>query len=109
MLSGGNRATSSKFRVQDEGLTLRPYNQALGQLTASVCQEVGMAEQDVCLFEARTAFDCLLRRKVSKLGDITDNEGACKHHIANMKAALGHPEYLDKKLRELNYMPRSFV
>jgi hypothetical protein len=62
----------------------------------------------MCRFEARTAFDCLLRNKVRKMGNMTDNEGACKHHIANMKAALGNSTYLDKQVTELNNMPRSF-
>ena len=52
----------------------------------------------MCLFETRTAFDCLLRHKVQKFGDISDNIGACKHHIANMKSAVGHITVLDKHL-----------
>lgn len=74
-----------------------------------ICKEVGQPDSDRCSFEARTAFDCLLRKKVSKFGDITDNLGACKHHISNMKQALGHADLLDKHLTKLNYMPQSFI
>ena len=63
----------------------------------------------MCQFEARTAFDCLLRHKVRKFGDMSDNVGACKHHIGHMKAALGHEALLDSKVSALNYMPKSFV
>ena len=110
MFSGGNRNTIPEYRSKQESLVLRPYNQALGQLTSKICAEAGQADSDVCLFETRTAFDCLLRNKVRKFGDITDNVGACKHHIAHMKEALGgHESMLDKHLTELNNMPRSFV
>ena len=44
---------------------------------------------DRCLFEARTAFDCVLRNKVQQYGANMDNIGACKHQIDNMKSALG--------------------
>jgi len=54
------------------------------------------------MFETRTAFDCLLRHRVRKYGDVTDNLGACKHHIGNMKEALGHSEILDRHIDALN-------
>ena len=44
-----------------------------------------------------------------KYGDIMDNQGACKNHIANMKAALGESLVLDKHLEEVTYMRKSFV
>ena len=62
-----------QYRVHDEQLTLRPYNQALGVLADKICREVGQADQDRCLFETRTAFDCVLRSKVQKFGDSMDN------------------------------------
>ena len=43
---------------------------------------------DRCQFEARTAFDCINRGKVTQQGDIMDNLGACKHHIDNFKKAF---------------------
>ena len=70
MFSGGNRVIAPEYRVKDDSLTLRPYNKALNKLTATVCREVGQADSDLCRFEARTAFDCLLRNKVRKYGDI---------------------------------------
>lgn len=109
MFSGGNRATASQFKTQEQSFSLRPYHQALTQLTGKICAEVGQSGEDRCLFEARTAFDCVLRHKVRKFGDISDNEGACAHHIQSMKAALGHPAILDRRIHELNSMPKSFV
>ena len=69
------------------------------------------------MFETRTAFDCLLRHKVTKFGDITDNIGACSYHINNMKVNIGkaspsrddYGKVLDFYLEELNYMRKSFV
>ena len=61
------------------------------------------------MFETRTAFDCVLRNKVRKYGDIMDNQGACKNHIANMKGVLGESPVLDKHLEEITYMSKSFV
>jgi hypothetical protein len=92
----------------DEQLTLRPYNATLDQLTAHVCTQVGQADSDVCRFEARTAFDCVLRNKVRKMGNLTDNVGACKHHIAHMKAALGNDTFLDQQVTRLDNMAQSF-
>ena len=68
-------------------------------------------DNDKCLFETRTAFDCVLRMRVRKYGDMTDNLGACKHHISNMKNALGeeHSTLLDNHLEKLNYARKSFV
>ena len=111
MFSGGQRAIAPTFRVKDESLTLRPYNSALNKLTETICSDVGQSGQDACLFETRTAFDCVLRHKVRKYGDISDNLGECSFHIDNMKKALGakHASYLDGKLEELNYMKKSFV
>lgn len=89
MFSGGQRAIAPQYRVTDESLTLRPYHQTLGRLTEKICTESNMQGNDTCLFETRTAFDCVLRQKVQKFGDIMDNQGACKNHIANLKKALG--------------------
>ena len=111
MFSGGNRNITPAFRVQDHTLTLRPYNEKLNQLAAQICSEVGQAESDRCLFETRTAFDCVLRNKVRKFGDIMDIQGACKNHITNMKEALGvaNAPLLDVHLEEVAYMRKSFV
>ena len=72
MFSGGYRQIAPTYYVKDDKLTLRPYNERLGQLTAKICNDVGQAN-DRCLFETRTAFDCLARNKVRKYGDIMDN------------------------------------
>jgi hypothetical protein len=109
MFSGGNRSITPVYVVKDDSLKLRPYNQALNAYTEKVCTDIGQSGSDTCLFETRTAFDCLLRNKVRKFGDITDNVGACKHHIANMKQALGHGSTLDKLVDELHHMRQSFV
>jgi len=69
------------------------------------------------MFETRTAFDCVLRSKVSKFGDIMDNLGKCSHHIDNMKTNISSQgdlkvdavKVLDRYLDEVNYMRKSFV
>ena len=108
MFAGGNRTTAPTYKVRDDKLTLRPYNQALSAYTADLCAELGQEGQDNCLFETRTAFDCLLRHKVRKQGDITDNYGACKYHIDQMKNHISRSEFanrlLDQKLKDLNNM-----
>ena len=80
-------------------------------LTESICGDAGMAGQDMCLFETRTAFDCILRRKVQSQGDLTDNVGACSHHITNMKMALGeaHHDMLNGHIERLHLSRVSFV
>ena len=76
---------------KDDGLKLRPYNAKLTQLTQAVCSSIeGGEASDRCLFEARTAFDCVLRNKVRQYGAEMDNVGACKHQIASMKSAMGN-------------------
>ena len=109
MFAGGSRVITPQYNVNDDHLTLRPYNTALTALSHKICTEVNQSAQDKCLFETRTAFDCLLRNKVRKYGDITDNVGACKHHIANMKSAVGHENILNKHIEEIEYMRQSFV
>lgn len=109
MFSGGQRSIAPQYHVTDESLRVRPYNQALTTLTHKLCAQVGQPNSDRCLFEARTAFDCLLRQKVQKFGDITDNVGACKHHIASMKESLGHPQLLERHIEELTHLRHSFV
>ena len=118
MFSGGNRTTSATWNVKADKLTLRPYNAALGDLSGSICTELGHngstdEKFDRCVFETRTAFDCLLRHRVTKGGDITDNISACKFHINNMKDAIARSEFdkrlLDDKLTTLNDMRKSFV
>merc|ERR1712147_402529 len=98
-----------QYNVTHDSLTLRPYNQALGALSEKLCADNGQAGDDRCLFETRTAFDCVLRNKVRKYGDVTDNLGACKHHISNMKQALGHEAVFDSQLDHINRMSQSFV
>ena len=76
-----------------------------------MCDDVGQGGEDKCLFEVRTAFDCLYRHKVRKGGDFNDNRGACRHHISNMKEALGegHADYLDDKISSIVYARHSLV
>ena len=76
-----------------------------------ICTKVGQADSDKCLFETRTAFDCLARHKVRKYGDMTDNQNMCRHHIANMKAAFGeeHAKPLQETIDGFVYMRRSFI
>ena len=63
------------------------------------------------MFEVRTALDCLYRNKAMKHGDLTDNQGKCRHHIANMKEALGsqHSDYLDGQIESIVYARHSLV
>ena len=113
MFSGGSRTSSATWIVKDDKLKLRPYNAALNNLTEGLCKELGQDGCDTCLFETRTAFDCLLRHKVRKGGDIENNYGQCQHHIDNMKSHISRSDWsnrvLDAKLRELNDMRQSFV
>uniref|UniRef100_A0A7S3IJD9 Uncharacterized protein n=1 Tax=Strombidium inclinatum TaxID=197538 RepID=A0A7S3IJD9_9SPIT len=113
MFAGVNRTTAPTYHVNEDALRLRPYNQALNDFTASLCKEIGQEGQDNCLFETRTAFDCVLRGRVTKGGDIADNIGHCKHHIANMKSHVSrsdfHNRLLDSKLDEVESMSKSFV
>ena len=75
MFAGGSRTTQAKWNVNDDRLTLRPYNQKLSEFTSALCKEIGQDNSDTCLFETRVAFDCLLRNKVRKGGDVEDNIG----------------------------------
>lgn len=61
MFGGVNRQQNPTFYVKDTDLKIRPYNQKLTQLTGQICGELGLGESDVCLFETRLAFDCVLR------------------------------------------------
>jgi hypothetical protein len=80
-------------------------------LSERICGDAGMGGQDMCLFETRTAFDCLLRRKVQQQGDLTDNVGLCSQHINNMKMALGETNHsmLNGHIERLNLSRVSFV
>ena len=113
MFSGGNRTTQAKWHVEHDKLTLRPYNERLTETTRAICSKLGQADSDACLFETRTAFDCVLRNKVRKGGDIEDNIGKCQFHIAQMKAHVSrsdeHHSILDSELLKLNYQSKSFV
>ena len=110
MFSGGNRNIAPTYNVTDSQLTLRPYNARLGDLTKSVCAALG-DDSDRCLFETRTAFDCVLRGKVKQYGSEMDNIGACKHHIDNAKQALGASSaaVIDSTVEKLHYARTSFV
>ena len=96
---------------------MRPYNNRLTELTTKICGDLGLANNDVCLFETRTAFDCLLRQKVQKFGPVTDNIGHCSTHINNMKRNIegagpsrnDFGNVLDNYLDDINYMTKSFV
>ena len=72
MFSGGNRNIVPTYKVHDDKLTLRPYNAELNKLSGSICEQLGKGSDDRCLFETRTAFDCVLRNKVRKYGDMMD-------------------------------------
>ena len=112
MFSGGQRAIAPTYMVKEEKLTLRPYNAALGTLTQTVCAQIeGNSVSDRCLFEARTAFDCVLRHKVRQYGATTDNIGACTHQINNMKQARGEASasIIDQQCEKLHYARKSFV
>ena len=117
MFGGPNRQIAPQFTVKEQELRLRPYNAALTQLTGKICNEIGLGESDVCLFETRVAFDCVLRQKVQKMGSVTDNLGLCSNHINNMKKNIEQAggvrndfsSVLDNHLDHVNYMPRSFV
>ena len=80
-------------------------------LASRVCEEAGQAGQERCLFETRTAFDCVLRQKVQKGGNIYDNAGACANQISWMKEALGPKAHdaIDAHLESVIYARKSFV
>ncbi len=63
-----NRANN--FNTTETTFRLRPYNQELNKLTQGLCSDIGLQGNDTCLFETRTAFDCVLRAKARKFGDI---------------------------------------
>ena len=117
MFGGANRQQNPQFITQEKELRLRPYNQELTKLTSTLCNEIGLGSSDVCLFETRVAFDCVLRQKVQKFGAVNDNLGTCSNHINVMKAHIekagpsraDFASVLDHKLDELNYMRKSFV
>ena len=117
MFGGGNRTQAPTYYSPEQELRLRPYNAALNSLTHKICGEIGLGESDTCLFETRTAFDCVLRKKVQKFGAVTDNLGHCSHHINTMKKNIGNAnpirsdfgKMLDDYLDEIHYMSKSFV
>ena len=113
MFSGGQRVIAPTYSVREDKLTLRPYQAKLTELTKSVCSAIeGTPDaSDRCLFEARTAFDCVLRNKVRQYGSEMDNIGACKGHIDNMKSALGgsSSSIIDSQVEKLHYARKSFV
>ena len=113
MFSGGSRVIAPTYAVRADKLTLRPYQEKLTQLTQNVCSTIeGSSEvSDRCLFEARTAFDCVLRHKVRQYSANMDNIGPCKQHIDNMKEALGasSASIIDAQCEQLHYARRSFV
>ena len=111
MFSGGNRTIAPTYTASDEKLVLRPYNQRLTELTQSVCSKIEGNASTECLFEARTAFDCVLRHKVRQQGANMDNLGACKIHIDNMKKAMGESaaSLIDTQCEQLHYARKSFV
>lgn len=117
MFGGANRQINPKYHTDDTELRIRPYNQELTKLTNKICGEIGLSENDVCLFETRVAFDCVLRSKVQKLGSVLDNLGTCSSHINVMKANIEKEgpirsdfgKILSDRLEELHYMPKSFV
>ena len=112
MFSGGSRTIAPTYNVRADNLTLRPYQQKLSELTTSVCAKIeGDEVSERCLFEARTAFDCVLRNKVRQYSSNLDNVGPCKPHIDNMKAAMGASaaSIIDAQCESLHYARKSFV
>jgi hypothetical protein len=117
MWSSPSHQRQAVFNVREDVNPIRPYNNALIDLTGSMCKAINLEKSEVCLFETRLAFDCLLRRKVSKFGDMEDNLGHCHHHIDSMKSNIavekdvsaGFASVLDGKLNELAFMRKSFV
>ena len=117
MFGGAKRQIHPVYQSQDKELRLRPYNQQLSGLTGKICGEIGLGQSDVCLFETRLAFDCVLRGKVQKFGAVSDNIGHCSSHINTMKVNLekegpvrsDFAQLLDGYLDEINYMHKSFV
>jgi|LauGreDrversion4_2_1035121.scaffolds.fasta_scaffold44995_1 hypothetical protein len=117
MFGGANRQINPVYSTSDSELRIRPYNQELTKLTRGLCGEIGLPESDVCLFETRVAFDCVLRHKARKMGAVMDNLGACTSHINTMKVNIEKEgpirsdfgKILNNKLEELHYMPKSFV
>ena len=93
VFSGSNRTTSATWHVADSKLTIRPYNEKLNELTVDICKELGHEKSDNCLFETRTAFDCVLRARVRKGANELDNVGSCKHHIEYLKATMSRSDY----------------
>ena len=77
MFRGGNRLINPEFEVPNNTQALRPYNNALNDYTQGLCKSLNLDGNDVCLFESRLAFDCILRKKVSKMGLFDDNIGKC--------------------------------
>mmetsp|Transcript_32273 Transcript_32273/g.40021 ORF Transcript_32273/g.40021 Transcript_32273/m.40021 type:complete len:110 (-) Transcript_32273:1567-1896(-) len=107
MFSGGSRTIAPTYTVRADSLTLRPYQQKLTELTQNICSTIeGTSEvSDRCLFEARTAFDCVLRNKVRQFSSQMDNVGPCKPHLDNMKTALGasSASIIDAQCDKLHY------
>ena len=112
MFGGGNRTQAPEFYSTEQELRIRPYNAALNSFTHKICNEIGLETSDNCLFETRTAFDCVLRARVGKFGSVTDNLGKCTHHINNMKRNIeaenpvrsDFGNLLDNYLDEVNFM-----
>ena len=76
-----------------------------------MCAKIEGTPSDRCLFEARTAFDCVLRNKVRQFGSNMDNIGACRVQIDNMKSALGasSSSIIDSECEKLHFARKSFV
>ena len=117
MFGGANRQQHPRFTTSENELIIRPYNNKLTQMTGKICGEIGLGQSDVCLFETRLAFDCVLRQKVQKMGALTDNIGHCSSHINSMKVNIekegpirsDFAGLLDGYLEDLHYMRKSFV
>ena len=120
--TGPSWAIQPVLHTNPAELYLRPYNKTIQGVASSVCQELlgvseGEATSHRCMFEVRTAFDCVVRSKTRKMGTMMDNMGACQHHIDNMNRGIASTygldesnvrDRLDSKLKEIIHMPRSF-
>ncbi len=116
MFSGGNRTIAPVYLIKDQELRLRPYNDALNSVTQKACNEIGLGDSDICLFETRVAFDCVLRQKVQQYGAVLDNLGHCSTHINNMNSNIEKvsirndaTKILYSYLEEFHNMRKSFV
>jgi len=75
----GDAFMNVKFHVEHQELPIPPYNEKLHSFTTQYCKSlIGDSDSKVCSFEMWTVLDCMLRNRVRKFGDVSDNIGKCK-------------------------------